>query len=62
MLLIDDDTRHRSYCLLLFNHVVVDEGGLRDKATKYGLKDEIEDLPENLPDDVPSKATITKRD
>ncbi len=43
-LLIDDDTRHRSYCLLLLRHVDVDEGELRDQAAKYGLKDEIDAL------------------
>ena len=43
-LLIDDDTRHRSYCLLLLSHVDIDEGELRDQAAKYGLKDEIDPL------------------
>lgn len=43
-LLIDDDTRNRSYCLLLLSHVDVDEGQLRDEATKYGLEDEIDAL------------------
>ncbi|WP_137287752.1 MarR family transcriptional regulator [Halorussus salinisoli] len=43
-LLIDDDTRHRSYCLLLLSHIDVDEGELRDKAAKYGLEDEIDAL------------------
>lgn len=43
-LLIDDDTRHRSYCLLLLSHVDVDEGDLRDQAAKYGLEDEIDAL------------------
>lgn len=38
-LLIDDDTRHRSYYLLLLSHV--DEDTLRDAASKYGLADEI---------------------
>lgn len=40
-LLIDDDTRHRSYCMLLLGHVDVDEAVLRDRAAKYGLEDEI---------------------
>lgn len=43
-LLIDDDTRHRSYCLLLLSRVDVDESELRDKATNYGLEDEIDVL------------------
>ncbi|WP_135855117.1 MarR family transcriptional regulator [Halorussus salinus] len=43
-LLIDDDTRHRSYCLLLLSRIDVGEGDLRDKATKYGLEDEIDAL------------------
>jgi DNA-binding MarR family transcriptional regulator len=44
MLLIDDDTRHRSYCLLLLSHVDVDEDDLREQAAKYGLEDEIDAL------------------
>ena len=47
-LLIDDDTRHRSYCLLLLSHVDVDEGELRDQAAKYGLEDEIDALLQYL--------------
>lgn len=43
-LLIDDDTRHRSYCLLLLSHADVDESELRDQAAKYGLEDEIDAL------------------
>ena len=43
-LLIDDDTRHRSYCLLLLNHVDVDEEELRAQAAKYDLVDEIDAL------------------
>lgn len=43
-LLIDDDTRHRSYCLLLLSHVDIDEDALRDRAAKYGLEDEIDAL------------------
>jgi len=43
-LLIDDDTRHRSYCLLLLSHVDVDASELRDNATKYGLEDAIDAL------------------
>ena len=43
-LLIDDDTRHRSYCLLLLSHVDVDETILRVRADKYGLADTIDAL------------------
>jgi predicted transcriptional regulator len=43
-LLIDDDTRHRSYCLLLLSHVDIDEDDLRERATKYELEDEIDAL------------------
>ena len=44
MLLIDDDTRHRSYCLLLLSRVDVDESDLRERAVKYGFEDEIDAL------------------
>jgi len=47
-LLIDDDTRHRSYCLLLLSHVDIDEGTLRDRAAKYGLEDTIDTLLQYL--------------
>jgi DNA-binding MarR family transcriptional regulator len=43
-LLIDNDSRHRSYCLLLLSHVDVDEEDLRERAAKYGLEDEIDAL------------------
>ena len=43
-LLIDDGSRHRSYCLLLLSHVDVDEDALREQAAKYGLEDEIDAL------------------
>ena len=43
-LLIDDGSRHRSYCLLLLSHVDVDEEDLREHAAKYGLEDEIDVL------------------
>ncbi|OYR56139.1 transcriptional regulator TrmB [Halorubrum sp. Ea1] len=43
-LLIDDGSRHRSYCLLLLSHVDVDEEDLRKQAAKYGLEDEIDAL------------------
>ncbi|WP_226013573.1 MarR family transcriptional regulator [Halomicrobium salinisoli] len=47
-LLIDDDTRHRSYCLLLLSHVDVDESDLRERAAKYDLEDEIDTLLQYL--------------
>ncbi|MGZ0747332.1 MarR family transcriptional regulator [Haloparvum sp. AD34] len=43
-LLIDDGSRHRSYCLLLLSHVDVDEEDLREQAAKYGLEDEVDAL------------------
>ncbi|WEL18783.1 Transcriptional regulator, contains HTH domain [Halorhabdus sp. SVX81] len=43
-LLIDDGSRHRSYCLLLLSHVDVDEEDLRDQAAKYDLEAEIDAL------------------
>jgi len=43
-LLIDDGSRHRSYCLLLLSHVDVDEEDIREQAVKYGLEDEIDSL------------------
>ena len=42
--LIDDGSRHRSYCLLLLSHVDVDEDDLREQAAKYDLEDEIDAL------------------
>jgi len=47
-LLIDDDSRYRSYCLLLLSHVDVDEDDLRERAAKYGLEDEIDALLQYL--------------
>jgi DNA-binding MarR family transcriptional regulator len=47
-LLIDDGSRHRSYCLLLLSHVDVDEDDLREQAVKYGLEDEIDALLQYL--------------
>lgn len=41
-LLINDDTRYRSYCLLLLSHV--NEATLWDRADKYGLGDTIDAL------------------
>ena len=43
-LLIDDGSRHRSCCLLLLNHVDVDEEDLQVQAAKYDLEDEIDAL------------------
>ncbi|MBX0325637.1 MarR family transcriptional regulator [Halomicroarcula sp. F13] len=43
-LLIDDGSRHRSYCLLLLSHVDVDEEDLREQAAKYDLEDEADAL------------------
>ncbi|WP_337681013.1 MarR family transcriptional regulator [Halorubrum lacusprofundi] len=47
-LLIDDGSRHRSYCLLLLSHVDIDEEDLREQAVKYGLEDEIDALLQYL--------------
>jgi DNA-binding MarR family transcriptional regulator len=43
-LLIDDVSRHRSYCLLLLSHVDVDEQNLRAQAAKYDFEAEIDAL------------------
>ena len=43
-LLIDDDSRHCSYCLLLLSHIDVDGEDLREHAAKYGLEGEIDAL------------------
>jgi DNA-binding MarR family transcriptional regulator len=43
-LLINDGSRHRSYCLLLLSHVDVAEEDFREQAAKYGLADEIDAL------------------
>ena len=43
-LLIDDGSRHRSYCLLLLSHVDVEKEDLRAQAATYGLEDEIDAL------------------
>ncbi|WP_336345975.1 ArsR family transcriptional regulator [Halalkalicoccus ordinarius] len=43
-LLINDDTRHRSYCLLLLSHADIDESALQERAAQYGLEDEIDVL------------------
>ncbi|MFB6282961.1 MAG: MarR family transcriptional regulator [Halobacteria archaeon] len=47
-LLIDDDIRHRMYCLLLLSHVNVDEGDLREHAAKYDLENVIDALLQYL--------------
>ena len=52
-LLIDDGSRHRSYCLLLLSHVDVDEADLRAQAAKYGLEDEIDAYGTPLEGDEP---------
>jgi DNA-binding transcriptional ArsR family regulator len=38
-LLIDDDTRHRSYCLLLLRRADIDEATLWERAGKYGIEE-----------------------
>ena len=43
-LLIDNGSRHRSYCLLLLSHADVDEEDLRAQAATYCLEDEIDAL------------------
>jgi DNA-binding MarR family transcriptional regulator len=47
-LLIDDGSRHRSYCLLLLSHVDVDEEDIREQAVKYDLEEEIDALLQYL--------------
>jgi hypothetical protein len=42
--LIDDGSRHRSYCLLLLSYVDVDKEDIREQAAKYDLEDEIDAL------------------
>ena len=43
-LVIDDGSRHRSYCLLLLGHLDVEEADLRAQAATYGVEDEIDAL------------------
>lgn len=43
-LLIDDDTRYQSYCLLLLSRVNLEEATLRNRADKYELEGEIDAL------------------
>jgi DNA-binding MarR family transcriptional regulator len=47
-LLIDDGSRHRSYCLLLLSHVDVNEAALREQAATYGPEAEIDALLRHL--------------
>jgi len=47
-LVIDDGSRHRSYCFLLLSHVDVDEADLREQAAKYELEDVIDALLQYL--------------
>ena len=48
VLLIDDGSRHRSYCALLISHLDIDEGQLRDQAAKYELEETIDALLQYL--------------
>lgn len=43
-LVIDDGSRHRSYCLLLLSHVDVDEERLRERAVHFDLEDLIDTM------------------
>ena len=51
MLIIGDDTRSRSYCLLLLVEVDVDRDELRDLALTYGVVDGVQALLEYLDTD-----------
>ncbi|QUO47673.1 helix-turn-helix domain-containing protein [Halorubrum ruber] len=51
MLVIGDDTRSRSYCLLLLGEVDVDRDDLLDIATTYGVEDDVRALLEYLDTD-----------
>ncbi|WP_442905045.1 hypothetical protein [Haloarcula sp. CGMCC 1.2071] len=42
--MIDDGSRHRSYCLLLLSRVDTHEADHREQAAKYGLEAEIDAL------------------
>lgn len=48
MLIIGDDTRSRSYCLLLLSEVDIDRHELLDVAATYGVVDDVEALLEYL--------------
>lgn len=41
-LLIGDDTRHLSYCLLLLSKVDVDEDTFRDRTATYDFEDTVD--------------------
>lgn len=43
-LVVDNGSRHRSYCLLLLTHIEVPESELRTEAEKYGVEEEIDGL------------------
>jgi len=51
MLVIGDDTRSRSYCLLLLSEVDIDRDELLDVATTYGVEDDVQALLEYLDTD-----------
>lgn len=51
MLVVGDDTRSRSYCLLLLSEVDIDRDKLLDVATTYGVKDDVQALLEYLDTD-----------
>lgn len=44
MLVIDAGARTQSYCLLLLSHVDIDRDELRTQATKYDVKERVDDL------------------
>jgi hypothetical protein len=48
MLVIGDDTRSRSYCLLLLSEVEINRDELLDVATTYGVEAAIIDLLDYL--------------
>lgn len=50
-LVIGDDTRSRSYCLLLLTRMDVDRDELLDIATKYDVEDDVKSLLEYLDTD-----------
>ena len=51
MLVIGDDTRSRSYCLLLLGEVDIDRDELLDVAATYGVVDDVQALLEYLDTD-----------
>jgi DNA-binding transcriptional regulator YhcF (GntR family) len=50
-LVIGDDTRSQSYCLLLLSEVDIDRDELLDVAEKYGVEDDVRSLLEYLDTD-----------